>query len=159
MPAAMVFLLGVHRFMLSTDGVIMVSSSAFEGESIAAGRQWLEGNGKDLYMVGPLENAPPSATLRSEPGKKSQPGSPEDAEVLAFLDRMHSTSGARSTLFVSHAGPAGEPKRLNIFLSDCIRKHTLSEESGKAACIDCRTARQERAVFVVPCIPVRRRAA
>jgi hypothetical protein len=115
MPAAIVFLLGVHRFTLSTDGVIMVSSSAFEGESSAAGRQWLEGNGKDLYMVGPLENAPPSATLKSEPGKGSQPSSPEDAEVLAFLDRMYSTSGAFSTLFVSYARPASESETLIDF--------------------------------------------
>jgi hypothetical protein len=101
MPVAALFIQGVHRFMLSSDGLINVSCSAFEGESIAAGRHWLEGIGKDLWVVGPLENAPPAA--KGEPDEELPPMTADDAQVLAFLDRMHAKTGDRSTLFVSYA--------------------------------------------------------
>jgi hypothetical protein len=94
------FIQGIHRFLLEADGVVCVSSSAFEGDSIAASRKWLEESGKELWIVGPLEGVPPSTTA-PEPRAEKPEHSEEDARVMSFFDKQVTLHGERRVLFVS----------------------------------------------------------
>jgi hypothetical protein len=79
--------------------MLVVSSSAFEGASIDAGMQWLEGLGKQIYVVGPLEDVPAAATAKA-PGAEAPKHAEEDAKILGFLDDMEQKHGLRSVIFV-----------------------------------------------------------
>jgi hypothetical protein len=88
-----------HRDIQAGDGILVVSSSAFDGKSIEAGRTWLAEIGQDVWIVGPLENAPPAAT-EPVPGAETPQHAEEDAEILGFLDDMKQKHGERSVIFV-----------------------------------------------------------
>jgi hypothetical protein len=88
-----------HTFCKTSDGMLVVSSSAFEGASIDAGRQWLEGLSRQLYVVGPLEDVPLAATAKA-PGAEAPKHAEEDAKILGFLDDMEQKHGPRSVIFV-----------------------------------------------------------
>jgi hypothetical protein len=86
--------------LVSTDGLLVVSSTAFERGGIDGGKKWIRDLGKDLWVVGPLEDAPPAATANISGGEAPQHAK-EDEEVLGFLDNMKAKYGDRSVIFVS----------------------------------------------------------
>jgi hypothetical protein len=88
-----------HRDMQAGNGILVASSSAFDGESIQAGRTWFAESGQDVWVIGPLENAPPAAT-ESVPGAELPQHKEEDAQILGFLDDMKEKHGERSVIFV-----------------------------------------------------------
>lgn len=88
--------------MQTTDGVLVVSAPAFDGKSIEAGRAWFAESGQDVWVVGPLKNAPPATTALVS--RDETPGTVhKDAKVLGFLDEMKHKHGARSVIFVCHS--------------------------------------------------------
>jgi hypothetical protein len=97
-----VIIQGVHRFITSADGVLLVSSSAFERDGIIAGKKWLQGLSKDLWLVGPLEDAPPAATA-NVPGREAPQHAEDDTMILGFLDDMKAKHGDHSVIFVRSA--------------------------------------------------------
>jgi hypothetical protein len=99
-PALLDILLGFHRFVIGTDGALLVSASAFERGGIDGGRKWFKELGKDLWVVGPLEEAPPAA-IASVPGGEAPQHAEEDKKILGFLDDMKAKYGDRSVIFVS----------------------------------------------------------
>jgi hypothetical protein len=88
-----------HTFCTTSDGLLVVSSSTFEDASISAGRQWLEGLGKQLFVVGPLEDVPLAATAKA-PITEAPKHAGEDAKILGFLGDMEQKHGPRSVIFV-----------------------------------------------------------
>jgi hypothetical protein len=88
-----------HTFCTTSDGLLVVSSSAFEDASINAGRQWLEGLGKQLFVVGPLEDVPLAATAKASITEAPKDAG-EDATILGFLGDMEQKHGPRSVIFV-----------------------------------------------------------
>jgi hypothetical protein len=81
----------------SSDGVINVTSSTIEEEAIEAVRAWLKRTGKDLWIVGPLEDTPPE-----EVKPASDPD--EDKRILKFCDDMQTKYGENSITVVSVFG-------------------------------------------------------
>jgi hypothetical protein len=130
-----------HAFYTSSDGMVVVSSSAFEGESVKAGRQWLHGLGKDLWVVGPLEGTPSSA-LATVAGGEAPQHTEEDKVILGFLDDMENKHGKNSVIFVRVAAPSCElsltreqiahgtnfvpknPAKLYAFIDELIKSDT-----------------------------------
>jgi hypothetical protein len=82
--------------------MVLVSSSAFERESIQAGRTWIQGLGKELWIVGPLEGVP-SVALANIPGAEAPQHTADDAKILGFLDDMEKEHGKNSVIFVGMA--------------------------------------------------------
>jgi hypothetical protein len=89
-------LTAAHNNVTGSNGMIIVASSAFERESIVAGRQWLAALGQDVGTVGPLEDTPPITTADVSGGKHI-----EDTKILEFLDQMEKHYGSRSVIYVS----------------------------------------------------------
>jgi hypothetical protein len=98
--SAAIFLLGAHRALLDADGVVVASFSAFEPEAMRVGREWIAQGGHDLWIVGPLEDAPPIAVPLLD--QKVPRHSEEDTKVLGFLDDMKRTRGIHSVIFVGY---------------------------------------------------------
>lgn len=71
------------------DGVIIVSSTVYEGVTMTATKEWLAGIGKPSYALSPLSLSKPKRRLD------------DDKEVLQFLDGIKSKFGARSLIYVS----------------------------------------------------------
>jgi hypothetical protein len=89
-----------HRNLTAADGILVVSSSAIEGECIEAGRKWFEESNQRVWVVGPLENTPPASTTII-PGSEVPQHAAEDARILSFLDDMNKKHGSRSVIYVS----------------------------------------------------------
>jgi hypothetical protein len=94
-----VFLRGAHSALVDADGVLVATSSAFEAESINASRKWLAETGKQIWVVGPLEDVPPSVTTNI-PGNEVPQHTEEDAKILGFLNDMLRNHGTRSVILV-----------------------------------------------------------
>jgi hypothetical protein len=90
---------GNHRFVLASDGLVVASSSSVEPGSVRAAREWMQGLGKDLWTVAPLEDVPAPVTT-NVPGNEAPQHAEEDARILGFLDDMHEKHGDRSVIFV-----------------------------------------------------------
>jgi hypothetical protein len=90
------FLTAARNNVTGSNGMIIVASSAFERESIVAGRQWLAGMGQDVWTVGPLEDTPPITAVDVSGSKHV-----EDSKILGFLDQMEERCGSRSVIYVS----------------------------------------------------------
>jgi hypothetical protein len=88
----------LYRVLLKVDGAFFATFSAFEEQSLTAGRQWLEGLGKEAWAIGPLDDMPSAAT--SAAGTQPTARSGEDTDTLAFLDKMHAVHGAHAVVFV-----------------------------------------------------------
>jgi hypothetical protein len=89
---------GPQRSLLEVDGAIFVDSSAFEKEALAAGRQWMESLGKEIWAIGPLEDLSSTAPTKIDAQPISSSG--EDTNALAFLDKMHAKHGASAVVYV-----------------------------------------------------------
>lgn len=70
------------------DGVITVSNSVYERESMKAMKEWLSGIGKPTYALAPL----------SLPQRKRQQGG--DTDLLLFLDAIKERFGTKSLIYV-----------------------------------------------------------
>lgn len=90
-----------HRTMISCNGVLCVTFSAFEAETIVVSRAWLSSIGMDTYIVGPLEDVPPAAEVI----KREVSTTPGDAAVINFLDNMLASHGRQSVIYVCTRGP------------------------------------------------------
>jgi hypothetical protein len=97
--------MGLHQKVLAADGMAVVSSSAYERESLQIGRKWLSDLGKDLWVIGPLEDVPPAATA-NVPGGEVPQHTAEDVNILGFLDKMKELHGTHSVIYVSSLGIA-----------------------------------------------------
>jgi hypothetical protein len=95
-----VIIQGSHRLLKESDGVLAVSISAYEPGCIDASRDWLKSIGKDLWIVGPLDDVPASAT-RTIRGGEVPRRKAEDTKILSFLDLMQAEYGDRSVVVVS----------------------------------------------------------
>ncbi|KAJ3855119.1 hypothetical protein EV368DRAFT_62701 [Lentinula lateritia] len=71
------------------DGVITVSNSVYERESMEAMKEWLSGIGKPTYALAPL----------SLPRRKRQQG--DDTDILLFLDAIKERFGTKSLIYIS----------------------------------------------------------
>jgi hypothetical protein len=85
---------------VGSDGVLVVSVSAFETGCVEAGRKWLGSLGKGLWLVGPLEDVPAAAT-QLVPGGEVPQHKAEDVKIMSFLDQMQAEHGNRSVIVVS----------------------------------------------------------
>jgi hypothetical protein len=141
--SAALFLQGAYRSLLAVDGMVVVSTSAFERESIEMGREWFAEDGKDTWVVGPLEDVPPTATANVA-GAEVPQHAEEDAKILGFLDDMAQKHGARSVIYVrpltpfpatAHADqaqvafgtnfyPANDPSKLHAFIDELLCSDT-----------------------------------
>ncbi|KAJ3744145.1 hypothetical protein DFH05DRAFT_1525159 [Lentinula detonsa] len=72
------------------DGVIVVSNSVYEQESINATKKWFSGIGKPCYALAPL-------TLPNSKGQEDT----EHREVTHFLDSVNERFGPRSLIYIS----------------------------------------------------------
>ncbi|KAF9260362.1 UDP-Glycosyltransferase/glycogen phosphorylase [Marasmius fiardii PR-910] len=96
-----------------TDGVLHVSTSAFEPGAIAAAEDWYKSIGKTWYAVGPL-SLPPS---------KEQTGVvTREAE---FLDRMKDLFGEKSVIYIAFGSASWLPlpDKLWIVIDELIIHH------------------------------------
>jgi hypothetical protein len=94
-----VFLQSTHSTMMTADGMLAVSASAIESEAVKAGREWFAKTGREIWVVGPLEDTPTLA-LAGVPGAEVPWRAEEDVKVLDFLDDMKRKHGARSLIYV-----------------------------------------------------------
>jgi hypothetical protein len=141
--SAALFLQGAYRSLLAVDGMVVVSTSAFERESIEIGRKWFAEDGKDTWVVGPLEDVPPAATA-NKAGAEIPQHAAEDAKILGFLDDMAQKHGARSVIYVrppsprlataptdsaqvsfgTNFYPSNDPSKLHAFIDELLRSDT-----------------------------------
>jgi hypothetical protein len=77
--------------MQVADGLVVVSSPAFEPGSVQVVREWLRGLGDDQRTFEDLEDGPASAPPQH---------SAEDVKILGFLDDMCTKNAERSVIFV-----------------------------------------------------------
>ncbi|KAK7437849.1 hypothetical protein VKT23_018286 [Stygiomarasmius scandens] len=76
-----------RKYIPTTDGMFIASSSAYDGKSVEGMKEWFGARGKDIYPVGPLSlPGPPSS---QEKGKA----------VVEFLDEMQAKCGEKSMSF------------------------------------------------------------
>ncbi|KAJ3758933.1 hypothetical protein EV360DRAFT_42892 [Lentinula raphanica] len=84
-------------YIREADGVVCVSTNAYEPEAAAAAKEWFASMGKAWYTVGPLSIFAPSV-------KSLEPAAPvseTDIRVKAFLDRIEEEFGDKSLLYIS----------------------------------------------------------
>jgi hypothetical protein len=148
-----VFLGSALATMNAGDGMLAVSTSAFEGTAIEATRTWFAETGRKIWVVGPLEDAPAAATANIPGGEVLQHVA-EDAKILGFLDEMEQKHGARSVIFVRcrHA-LASHP--LTRSCSDRLWDRPLPEGPYKTAHVHRRAHCVPYAIPVVARITVR----
>lgn len=83
--------------MREGDGIIVVSNSAYEGETMHAVKNWFEQMGKSAYAMAPLTLPTP----KSEGRKNSD----EDEEALRFLNTITERFGLHSLVYVNPSLP------------------------------------------------------
>ena len=79
------------------DGIILMSSAAYEPEADAATRSWMSETGRPVFSAGPLL---PSNSSRSKALEKEKALSPQANEIQTFLDTTLKNSGEKSLLYV-----------------------------------------------------------
>ncbi|KAJ3726575.1 hypothetical protein C8R42DRAFT_657047 [Lentinula raphanica] len=84
-------------YIREADGVVCVSTNAYEPEAAAAAKEWFASMGKAWYTVGPLSIFAPSVKSLEPPA----PVSETDISVKAFLDRIDEEFGDKSLLYIS----------------------------------------------------------
>ncbi|THU84357.1 UDP-Glycosyltransferase/glycogen phosphorylase [Dendrothele bispora CBS 962.96] len=84
-----IFLEIAPRYMTTCNGMIIASSSAYDGEALHALEKRYGTMGQVVYPVGPL-------SLPEPPSKKKG-----KQEVVKFLDKMQSRCGERSVIYMS----------------------------------------------------------
>lgn len=106
-------------YMRDGDGTIIVSSSVYEGVTIAATKDWLAQIGKPSFALSPL----------SLPKHKRRLD--ENKDVLQFLDAMATKFGARSLIYVGEVCFSYEmcPSEMQV---DIVRNLFLSIPARKA---------------------------
>ncbi|THU84356.1 UDP-Glycosyltransferase/glycogen phosphorylase [Dendrothele bispora CBS 962.96] len=77
-----------RKYMTSCNGMILASSSAYEGKSIDVLKERFTSLGQAIYTVGPLSLPDPPS---GEKGK----------QVVEFLDKMHAKYGEKSVIYMS----------------------------------------------------------
>ncbi|KAJ3782241.1 hypothetical protein GGU10DRAFT_389982 [Lentinula aff. detonsa] len=84
-------------YVREADGVICVSTRAFEPEAAAVAKEWFSSMGKTWHTVGPLSIHVPGVKT----SKSSQTTDQTDVLVEAFLNRMQREFGDQSLLYMS----------------------------------------------------------
>ena len=104
----------LDRFIQDCDAFIYDTCNAYEPEAIHAIRQWLEeSGGRKLYTIGPI--FPWSGTiLGSSESKHGQLATNHEVQeygtpVREFMDKILTSHGENSLLYVSHLVPAPVP--------------------------------------------------
>ncbi|KAK7464301.1 hypothetical protein VKT23_006469 [Stygiomarasmius scandens] len=84
-----IFIDQARKYIPTTDGMFIASSSAYDGKCVEALKEWFGTRGKDVYPVGPL--ALPESPSSQEKNK----------EVVEFLDKMQEKHGEKSVIYMS----------------------------------------------------------
>ncbi|KAK7472007.1 hypothetical protein VKT23_000114 [Stygiomarasmius scandens] len=88
-PIAGTFFFDIARkYIPVANGMVVASSTAYDGESIEALKEWLGAFGQDVYPVGPL-------SLPESPSQK------KGNAVVEFLDKMQAKCGEKSVIYAS----------------------------------------------------------
>jgi hypothetical protein len=90
---------------------------SLDGEATQAMRDtWFEASGKTLWTIGP------ASSPESEVRETSQaPMSEESVKVMALLDRVHKSHGAKSVVYVSIPSLPGWSSLNLIMVVDLLR--------------------------------------
>ncbi|GJJ16167.1 hypothetical protein Clacol_010447 [Clathrus columnatus] len=91
------------------EGIISLSNTAFEPEACSASREWYAERNKSCYIAGP---SLPDDLFDDSEGLKAIDLSPEEAEVMTFIDNVYKTSGKHSMLYIAFGTlfPPSSPK-------------------------------------------------
>ncbi|KAK7463052.1 hypothetical protein VKT23_007638 [Stygiomarasmius scandens] len=103
-----------HIHTRSTEGGLVVSSSAYEEEAIKGWKAWFKSMKKPLYAIGPLS--------LPEANWKNSPPTEKESMVIDFLDRMQQRFGEKSLIYVSFGTvffPA-DPSKVWVLLDELI---------------------------------------
>jgi len=113
-----------RKYIPTTDGMFIASSSAYDGKSVEGLKEWFGARGKDIYPVGPLSlPGPPSS---QEKGKA----------VVEFLDEMQAKCGEKSVIYASSYSITASSTVLDMFPLDVIWYCLLAQEPRKS--LGCR---------------------
>ncbi|THU84359.1 UDP-Glycosyltransferase/glycogen phosphorylase, partial [Dendrothele bispora CBS 962.96] len=77
-----------RKYIADCNGMIVASSTAYDGKSIEAVKDWFTSLGQVVYPVGPLSLPDPPS---GEKGK----------QVMEFLDKMQAKHGEKSVIYMS----------------------------------------------------------
>ncbi|GJJ05883.1 hypothetical protein Clacol_000070 [Clathrus columnatus] len=91
------------------EGIISLSNTTFEPEACSASREWYAERNKSCYIAGP---SLPDDLFDDSEGLKAIDLSPEEAEVMTFIDNVYKTSGKHSVLYIAFGTlfPPSNPK-------------------------------------------------
>jgi hypothetical protein len=85
-----------RKYLTIGDGILIASSTAYDGEAMDAVKEWFGSVGKVVYPVGPLSLPQSENGSLSKNGKSDSQSRP----VVEFLDRMQRRYGERSVIYV-----------------------------------------------------------
>jgi UDP-N-acetylmuramyl tripeptide synthase len=83
----------IYNCLTAADTTVLVAVREMEPSGAQAIRDLFESKGKSIWFIGPIL----SKAVNGDP----KPVTPSASVVLSFLDRMQSTRGAQSVLYVS----------------------------------------------------------
>lgn len=88
--------------ILECNGIISATSTAFEFEGCKAAHEWFAQTNRPVYTIGPLLPDDIFSDEIQTTGTRSieLDVSPNGQEVMAFLDKVHASSGPRSVVYV-----------------------------------------------------------
>jgi hypothetical protein len=87
------FLQSAHSALTAADGMLAATSSVVESASIEAARKWFGETGREIWIIGPLADAPLAEKIRDVL-------SADETKILDFLDHMERKHGVRSVIYV-----------------------------------------------------------
>jgi len=100
-----------RKYIPTTDGIFVASSSAYDGKCVEALKEWFGTRGKDVYPVGPLAlPEPPSSQEKSK-------------EVVEFLNKMQAKHGEKSVIYASLCSISNPCLIAEPFLYRCHSEH------------------------------------
>lgn len=111
-----------YSFLRKADGVVSVSSMAYESASVEAFRRWLLEFGRDIYAIGPL--LPPNTTLNTGAKDAEKEMSHNGSETEDFLNHIFKKYGQHSLLYVCFQCPL--PNMTNKLDTDFIWQRLLA---------------------------------
>jgi hypothetical protein len=90
-------------FARECDGLISVSSAAYDQKSLEALRVWFKETNRPVYAIGPLVPPGLGDTGLSDTAKQMEINSSNNgSDVQAFLDRILNSHGKQSLIYVNH---------------------------------------------------------